>query len=102
MKLNPAHKFVSSSLASSARWGVASRALAAIFGGYSLAHAVPILLAALLPLARADAVLLAIQLSFAVYAGAALWAFAARSAWSAWKGLLVPTALCGLAAWVLL
>jgi len=108
MKLGLPHNLRTSSLtavaglASSPRWAVASRTLAAILGGYALAHAVSILLAALLPLARGEAALLAIQLSFAVYAGAVLWAFAARSAWMAWQGLLVPTVLCGLAAWLLI
>ncbi|WCM90697.1 DUF3649 domain-containing protein [Acidovorax sp. NCPPB 3576] len=74
-----------------ARLGVASRVLAACAGGYVLAS----LLAAVLALAaprlwgwsRADGVLLATLLSFAVYAVIALWVFCARSALRAWLGL---------------
>lgn len=105
MTLNFTYKKISSvvsSLLANPRWGVASRALAAIFGGYALAHAVSILLGALLPLTRADAALWAMQLSFAVYAGAAVWVFAARTALLAWLGILVPTVFCGLAAWILI
>ncbi len=34
---------------------------------------------------------------FLVWAGAVLWAFAARTAWRAWSGLLVPVVLLALA-----
>lgn len=82
-------------------WPVLSRSVAAVFGGYCLAHTLPIALFAAMPLARAEAALFAIQLSFLVYTGAVLWAFAARSAVAAWLGLLLPTAVTGLLAWAL-
>lgn len=80
---------------------VASRIVAAIVGGYAFANAVGVLLTRILPMPRADAVLTATLASFALYAAAILWAFAARSARLAWLGLLVPGALCGLLAAVL-
>lgn len=80
---------------------IAARIAAAVFGGYALAHTLPIALAAALPMARAEAALFAIQGSFLVYTAAVLWAFAARSALTAWLGLLVPTVVTGLAAWML-
>lgn len=76
-----------------------SRIAAAVLGGYALAHTLSIALAAALPMPRAEAALFAIQGSFLVYMAAVLWAIAARSAWAAWLGLLVPTAVTGLVAW---
>lgn len=77
---------------------MASRAVAALLGGYALANTLSIALVAALPLARADAVLVALQGSFLVYAAATLWAFAARSVRRVWLGLGVATLLSGLAA----
>ncbi|ATQ77101.1 iron transporter [Massilia violaceinigra] len=86
------------------RLGVGSRALAAILGGYLLAAAASALLALLLPrvlgTGRADAVIAATLASFAIYAGAVIWVFAARSAARAWLGMLLPAA--GMAAIVYL
>lgn len=78
---------------------IAARIAAAVFGGYALAHTLSIALAAALPMPRAEAALFAIQGSFLIYTAAVLWAFAARSALTAWLGLLVPAGLAGLAAW---
>ena len=77
---------------------VASRIVAAIVGGDAFANAVGVLLTRTLPMPRSDAVLTATLASFALYAAAVLWVFAARSARHAWLGLLVPAALCGLLA----
>ena len=82
----------------SPRLRAASRACAAIAGGYAFAAAASALLAMLLPLPRADAVVTATLLSFAVYAAAALRAFAAPSAWRAWAELMLPAAVMALAA----
>lgn len=76
----------------------ASRACAAITGGYAFAASAAALLALCLPMPRADAVVTATMLSFAVYAAAALRAFAAPSAWRAWVELLLPALLMALAA----
>lgn len=77
------------------------RVIAALFGGYALAHTASVALFGAFPMARGDAALAAIQLSFLVYAAAVIWVFAARSAWAAWVGILVPTGVTGLMAWVL-
>ncbi|WP_354684605.1 DUF3649 domain-containing protein [Cupriavidus necator] len=75
------------------RAGVASRAVAAIAGGYLLAALVTAALSVTLPMARPDAVTAATLLSFAIYAAAAVWVFAVRSAWRAWAGLALPALL---------
>lgn len=75
-----------------------SRACAAIAGGYAFAASASALLALCLPLPRADAVVTATLLSFALYAAAALRAFAAPSAWRAWAELLLPALAMALAA----
>jgi hypothetical protein len=78
---------------------VAMRIIAAVVGGYALAHSLPIAIAAVMPITKAEAALFAIQGSFLVYTAAVIWVFAARNARAAWLGLLVPTALTGLVAW---
>ncbi|WP_460419345.1 DUF3649 domain-containing protein [Pseudomonas sp. microsymbiont 2] len=74
-----------------------SRIVAAVFGGYAFTYAFTAALARLLPLEQVDALIVATVLSFAVYTGAILWAFACRSARRAWAGLAlgVPLALIG-------
>jgi len=82
------------------RWpGVAMRTVAAILGGYGAATLASIVCATMLPLERSEAVLTGMLLSFAVYAGAVVWVFAARTALRAWLGLLVPMAALAAAAW---
>ncbi|MCY1232164.1 hypothetical protein D9M68_431940 [compost metagenome] len=73
--------------------GVASRAIAAIAGGYALAALTTAALAVSLPLPRPEAVTAATLMSFAVYACAAVWVFAVRNAWRAWAGLAAPAVL---------
>ncbi|MFJ5299565.1 DUF3649 domain-containing protein [Pseudomonas sp. NPDC088368] len=77
------------------RLAVASRVVAALVGGYLVTALSSICLAQFLPLARAEAVVLAMTLSFLVYLIAVLWCFACRSAWRAWLGLLLPSAVLG-------
>lgn len=72
--------------------GVLSRTGAAVFGGYALASASSVLLARLLP-TPSQAVLTGLMVGILVCACAALWAFATATAWRAWAGLLLPTAL---------
>lgn len=82
------------------RWpGVASRTLAALVGGYALGALVAVACALLLPLARSEAVLIGMMLSFLAYAGAALWVFSAGNAWRAWAGVLLPCLLLAAASW---
>lgn len=90
------------SLSSAARhrWRVASRAVAAVLGGYVLAALSAAVLAVALPLPRADATLTGTMLSFLVFACAVIWVFAARTATRAWVGLLLPSAALGLAVWL--
>lgn len=83
------------------RLGVASRAIAAIVGGYALAAASTAVLSLVLPLSRVDAVMTATLLSFTVYTCAAIWVFAARDALRAWLGIGVPTVVMGLGLWLL-
>ena len=81
------------------RWAVASRVLAACLGGYVVAAVVSVALALVLPhvsaASRADGVLIATLLSFAVYTVVALWVFCARSAVRAWAGLLGAALVLG-------
>lgn len=82
------------------RWpGLVSRIAAAVAGGYAVGALVSVACALLLPLARAEAVLVGMMLSFAAYAGAVIWVFAARSAWRAWAGILLPGLLLAAASW---
>ncbi|MEC4721251.1 DUF3649 domain-containing protein [Noviherbaspirillum sp. CPCC 100848] len=81
------------------RCGVAMRAVAAIGGGYLLAALASAVLAAVLPMPRADAASVATMMSFAIYACAVLWVFAARSALHAWTGVLASAALLGMLLW---
>lgn len=83
------------------RIGVASRAVAAIGGGYVLTALLVTVLSLSLPGARAEATLAATLVSFALYAAAVVWVFAARSAARAWLGLSVPAAMLALAVWLL-
>ncbi|MDH6590319.1 hypothetical protein M2165_000208 [Variovorax sp. TBS-050B] len=70
------------------RAALLSRIVAALFGGYALA-ALTSAAALALPMDPVEAVLAGMQASFLVYAGAAVWVFAARSARRAWLGLAV-------------
>jgi len=92
------------SLPVSYRLAVTSRALAAVFGGYLLASLTSICMAFWLPISRADAVVSAMMSSFVFYLLAVIWCFACRSAWRAWFGILVPSAvlatLAGVSHWM--
>lgn len=72
-----------------------SRVLAAVFGGYALTSGVAVLLAAVLPLSRAEAVLTTTLSAFIVYTGAVIWVFAVQDLRRAWLGMLLPAILCG-------
>ncbi len=79
------------------RVAVATRVAAALLAGYFLAHAATAFLTLVLPLAKADRVIFASLLSFAVWTAAAVYALAARSAWRAWAlPLLAGVALLGI------
>jgi hypothetical protein len=76
---------------------IVMRVLAGVPGGYGLAALFAAVMSVSLPMPRADAVLTATMASFAVHAGAIVWAFAAGSVLRAWVGIVVPAALLGLA-----
>ena len=73
------------------RLAVASRALAAVVGGYALTAIATFALAIFLPMSKAEASLTATMLSFLIYTCAVLWVFATRTAWRAWAGILAPS-----------
>lgn len=66
---------------------VASRAVAALFGGYALAALVAAGFARWLPMARVEAVMTGMLSSIAVYATVAILAFALSSAMRVWLWL---------------
>ncbi|HNP60374.1 MAG TPA: DUF3649 domain-containing protein [Nitrospirales bacterium] len=72
-----------------------SRVAAAVFGGYALAYACTAWLSMVLPLAKSEAVLTASMMSFLIYTGAILCAFATATPMRAWVVLLIPTLLLG-------
>jgi ABC-type polysaccharide/polyol phosphate export permease len=78
-----------------------SRIAAALFGGYALAALASVATLAF-PIARPQAVLTGMMLSFLIYAGAVIWVFAVRSAARAWTGLVVaavPLLLAAFSVW---
>ncbi|HVR53515.1 MAG TPA: iron transporter [Pseudorhodoferax sp.] len=75
--------------------------MAGLLGGYALANALSVALVAPWSLPRADAVLVAMQLSFAVYALAVMGAFAARSARRAWVLLGAATLASAAVSWAM-
>lgn len=80
-------------------WPMLSRIAAATLGGYAFTYAFTAALARLLPLGKGDALIVATLLSFAVYTGAILWAFACRSATRAWTGLALGLPLAAIGFW---
>nr|WP_242672924.1 hypothetical protein [Azotobacter chroococcum] len=78
---------------------VALRGTAAVFGGYVLTYAATAALARLLPLARFDAAMVATLLSFALYTGFVLWAFAAASVRRVWLGIALSLPLAAVGFW---
>ena len=81
------------------RLGVASRAVAAIAGGYGVAALSSVVLALCLPaifgMARSEATMTGLLASFAIFALAVMWVFAARTALRAWFGLAVVAVVLG-------
>lgn len=77
------------------RWQVGARVLTAIFGGYALTALASARLAALCALfmARADAALTGMLLSFALYAAIIIWTFSAATLWRTWAAMLLAAGL---------
>lgn len=79
------------------RGAVAVRAIAAIVIGYLVAYGFTAFAILVLPFARVDRVITASLLCFFVWCGAAMYAFAARSAWRAcWVLTLWAAAMYGV------
>ena len=83
------------SLPVSYRLAVTSRVVAAAVGGYLVAALASVCFSLLLPIARAEAVVSGMMLSFLFYLLAVIWCFACRSALQAWGGLLAVSAVLG-------
>lgn len=75
------------------RWMVFFRVIAGFIGGYILTAYITMLLAEILPMSRADAVVLSSLLSYLWFCMAIIWVFAVKSALKAWLGMLVAIAL---------
>lgn len=74
---------------------ICSRLLAAVLGGYAFAAALAVFLGALLPMARAEAVLMGSFLSFAAYTAAIVWAFSPQPLGRVWLTLAGASAVLG-------
>ena len=70
------------------RWMVFSRVIAGFIGGYILTAYITMVLAQVLPMSRADAVVLASLLSYIWFCIAIIWVFAVKSALKAWLGII--------------
>lgn len=76
------------------------RIVAAVPLGYAVASLWAMALARLLPGDRAEATVAATLVAFALCAGNAMWAFAARSGWRAFWMLAVAGAIAGGLTWL--
>lgn len=84
----------------SKRWrDVAARAIAAVPLNYAATSALTMLLARLLPGGPQQASIGATLLSFLIFAGFAMTAFAVRSVSRLWMGLIATGVVAGLADW---
>lgn len=83
------------------RLAIASRALAAIAGGYALAAGTNVALALALKNTgpKEDVIMLATMPSFLVWAGAVIWVFTVRTAGRAWAGVATPGVLLAAVIW---
>ncbi|MGI4861015.1 MAG: DUF3649 domain-containing protein [Janthinobacterium lividum] len=77
------------------RIAIAVRVLAAVIGGYVLAAQGSVCIALLFQLLPDEAVVAGMLASFAIYAAAVIWAFAARSALHACVGIVAAEAVLG-------
>lgn len=82
------------------RLDVAARTLAAAAMGYLVAALSAATLSRLLPGPTPEAIMTGSLLSFAIYAGIAIWAFAERQVWRVWLGLSGAAAVLGAILWL--
>ena len=87
-------------LTPSYRLSVASRALAAIVGGYALTALGTMAIARFLPLSRAEASMTATLSSFLIYTCIVIWVFATRTASRAWVGIVALMVVLGALVWL--
>ena len=87
-------------LTPSYRLSVASRAIAAILGGYALTALTTFALGLFLPLSTAEASMTATLASFLIYACVAIWVFATRTALRAWAGIAASMLVLGALVWL--
>lgn len=86
-----------------ARWrDIAARALAAVPLNYAVTSVLTMLIARLLPGGAQQASIGATLLSFLIFAGLAMTAFAVRSVSRLWVGLIATGVAAGLADWGLI
>ncbi|MEM6708345.1 MAG: DUF3649 domain-containing protein [Pseudomonadota bacterium] len=81
------------------RWYVTGRTLAAIFLGYLFASTSCLVVALALPVDRLTGVAIGTLLTFLVWGGAIMWAFAVERTRTVVLGLGGGTVLSGLIAW---
>lgn len=81
-------------------WNVASRVAAAAPANYVLTSILTACIARLLPMQPAEASIAATLLSFAIFAGVALVAFAVRSVTGLWLWMLVSGATAAGILWL--
>lgn len=84
---------------------ILSRIVAAIVGGFLLASLLSILLSygvySFSPTSKVDGVNTGALSSFLFYAMAIVWVFAAKTAWQAWLGLLIPALISAVGIFML-
>lgn len=81
---------------------ITARALAAVPLNYAVTSVLTMLIARLLPGDAAQASIGATTLSFAIFAGLAMTAFAVRSIAKLWIGLIAAGLVAGAADWLLI
>ena len=81
---------------------IAARTLAAVPLNYAVTAALTMLIARLLPGGGAQASIGATMLSFAIFAGLAMTAFAVRSVAKLWIGLIAAGLVAAAADWLLI
>lgn len=81
---------------------VAARTLAAVPLNYAVTSAMTVLIARLLPGGAQQASVGATLLSFIIFAGVAMTAFAVRSVSRLWVGLIATGVVAGLADWCII
>jgi hypothetical protein len=88
---SPLLKIVQLSEKAKYRWMVFCRVITGFFGGYVLTSYLTIVLAQIIPMPRAEAVVLASLLSYLWFCLIIIWVFSVRSTLKACLGVIVTT-----------